>query len=219
MDWWKGVCDRKRLGFGIALAAVLVSQQKANAGDYIFTLMSPAYKDSIVIGEVVSKSEDRLVFNTGRVVQGDRVPKTITVSGYTLKQVKTLVDGDFAVLSLNKTDRRKQYELVWDAVEVDSLKPDEAKIIEGTLTGSDRIVYNWFLNTCGSERGFTFDYSGDGDVISVRRESGLQDIVQSPTKYPNHEWEMVAEPPACKPAAINWWRSMLRRLNKIVSMF
>lgn len=204
----------KKLGFGIALTATLISYQRANAGDLLFLMTSLAYQDSIAIGEILSLDDNQLTFKSRRVLSGDRIANQITIAGYTSKQVETLSVGDFAVLSLVRADRGKHYKLSAAAFKVSSREPNEAEIIAGPLSGGDRTAYNWFINSCGTEKDFAFDYSGEVDVAFVRRETGLHAIAQRSVDRPDGIWEEVAEPAACKPK-LTWWRALLEQLGSI----
>ena len=205
----------RALVFTITLLAILVGSRRASAGDRLFLLTSSVYQDSVAIGEVVSVDEGELVFEPEQVLVGDRIPRTITVADYEPSQVETLSAGDAAVLPLVRTDGRAQYRLTDTAFKVSSSLPAEAKIITGPLSGGDLAAYNWFVNSCGNEKDFAFDYSGEVDIASVKREDRRHEIAQRSVDSPDGIWKMVAEPPDCKPVRFGWWRSLVSWLDSI----
>jgi hypothetical protein len=199
----------RALASTITLLAILVGSRRASAGDRLFLLTSSVYQDSVAIGEVVSVDEGELVFEPEQVLVGDRIPRTITVADYEPSQVETLSAGDAAVLSLVRTDGRTQYRLTDTAFKVSSSLPAEAKIITGPLSGGDLAAYNWFINSCGADKSFAFDYSGDVDIASIRKGEEWTAIAQRSDR-PNGPWRTTARPPVCKTAQTSWWRSLLK---------
>ena len=159
----------RTIAFAVALLTILVGSRRAIAGDLLFLLTSPIYQDSVAIGEVVSVGGDKLVFEPKRVLIGNRVPSTITITDYEPSQSEMLSAGDAAVLPLSRTGKRAQYKLTHTAFKVSSSLPAEAQIITGPLLGGDRVAYNWFINSCGADKSFAFDYSGDVDIASVKK--------------------------------------------------
>ncbi|MEM8503929.1 MAG: hypothetical protein AAF716_12340 [Cyanobacteria bacterium P01_D01_bin.1] len=176
-------------------------------------MTGPVYQDSIVIGEILSQTDEQLVFESNRVLLGDRTPTQITITDYTPSQAEALSSGDFAVLSLVQVDRSRLYSMSHPAFKVSSPEPSEAKIIAGPLLDGDRIAYNWFINSCGAESDFAFDYSGEVGIVFVRRKSGLSAIARRSVDTSDASWERIAEPPDCKPERFSWWQSLLRRLS------
>ena len=201
----------RTLAFAIALLAILGSSQRATAGDLLFLLTSPVYQDSVVIGDVISTNKSELVFESKRVLLGDFVPSTLTIADYEPHKVEALSAGDSAVLSLVRTDRRGQYELTYTAFKVSSSVPAEAEIISGPLLGSERIAYNWFINSCGADRNFAFDYSSDIDTASLRKGVETTVMAQRDNRL-DGTWTMIAKPLACEAVQISWWRALLKRI-------
>jgi hypothetical protein len=195
------------------LATLSLTALPAIAGDLLFQLTSTSYQDFVVIGEILSHHENQLVFEPSRVLLGKRLPKTIRLTAVSPSQVEGLSTGDFAVLSLNKGDSRGRYRLNYDAFKVDSPDPSEAKLLSGPLLGSERLAYNWFINSCGQEHAFSFDYSSENPKISIIRENEPYIIGIQQKGQRENQWERIAEPPACKPVRISWWQSVRQRLG------
>lgn len=209
------MCCRRKLSLGIALSITLAASQRAVAGDLLFLMTSAAYQYSIAIGTVISQSDGQLVFEPKQVLLGDRIPNEITIAEYTPAQVEGLSDGDFAILSLVRIDRSRQYKMSHPAFKASSPDPGEAKVINGPLSGGDLAAYNWFVNSCGNEKDFAFDYSGEVDIASVMREDGWHEIAQRSVDSPDGIWKMVAESPDCKLVRFGWWRSLVSWLDSI----
>ena len=208
-----------RLSLSVVLVTILIgsqkiSNQRAIAGDLLFLLTNPADQESVVIGEASSIDPNQLIFEPKQVLVGKRVPRKIAITDYDLQQAKSLNNGDAAVLTLVRADRKREYRLAHTAFKVSSSEPTEATIITGPLSGGDRIAYNWFINSCGAERDFAFDYSGKVDVSFVKREAELVAIAQRSKDTPDSQWVMTAKPPACKPSqATSWWQLLVKRLT------
>lgn len=202
-----------KLGFLAALITVLVGSQKATAGDLLFLMTNPNNEESVVIGEVFSIGQGQIIFEPRRVLIGRRLPRRVTITDYDPKQAKSLNDGDAAVLTMARINRKRGYKLAYTAFEVSSSEPAEADIITGPLSGGDRIAYNWFINSCGAERDFAFDYSGKIDRSFVRRDAELVVIAQRSEDRPDGRWAVIAEPPACEPIqTVSWWRQLVKQL-------
>ncbi len=192
--------------FFITVGTAFLCTAPVAAGDLLFQLTSPAYNESIAIGQILSKSEDRIVFKRSRVLLGKRLPRTVSITDFTASQIESLSSGDFAVLSLNKSSNKKDYRLNYDAFETNSPRPDGATILLGPLSGTDREAYGWFLNSCGRDREFSFDYTGKNNTVLVKDSDGKQRVIAT---LDGDGWERVIDPSMCKPDGLSWWYSFL----------
>ena len=198
--------------FPILISSPRISSHTAIAGDLLFLLTNPVDQESVVIGEVSSVGREQLIFEPEQVLTGRRVPKTIVITDYRPGQAESLDEGDAAVLTLGRVGR-KRYQLAYPAFKVSSIEPTEADIVAEPPSGSDHIAYNWFINSCGAEKDFAFDYSGKGDVLFVK-QAELVVIAQRSKGRPDGNWVMTAEPPACEPSQpTSWWRLLMKRLT------
>ena len=202
------------LGLLAALMTTLIGSQRAAAGDLLFLRTHPGKEESVAIGEVLSISQSQIVFEPKRVLAGRDVPNKVTITDYDPELVKTLSQGDAAVLSIARIGRRKGYKLSDAAVEVSSSDPAEANVLTtGFFIGSNLVAYNWFINSCGKEADFVFHYSDAVDTAYVKRAEERVAIAQRTEDEPGDIWTVVAEPPTCEPIQpMSWWRQLLRKL-------
>ncbi|MGI8935881.1 MAG: hypothetical protein ACR2FS_17580 [Phormidesmis sp.] len=203
------VQSRWKRSFAVALSLFFLHTLPTSAGDLLSQLTSPVYQDSVAIGEILSRRKKQLVFEHSRVLLGHRLPRTVTLTGFTPSQIEDLSPGDFAVLFLSKGNSRGLYTLGQNVFKVTSPEPSEAKILTGPLGGADRLAYNWFINSCGKDREFAFDYSGEKAVVYTRQANSLHPI----GILRDNQWKTLADPPVCEPVRFGWWSSLLQKLG------
>ncbi len=193
----------------VAFGLVFLQALPTRAGDLLFQLTSPVYQDSVAIGEISSQSSDQLVFERSRVLLGNRLPQTMTLTGLTPSQIDDLSPGDFAVLSLSQDGSRGHYVLSQNIFKVTSPEPSAAKILTGPLRAADSLAYNWFINSCGKDREFAFDYSGEEAIVYTRQADRLHPI----GNLRDGQWKTLTDPSVCKPVRFGWWGSLLQKLG------
>lgn len=196
---------KSRAFFG-AVAATFFCAMPVAAGDLLFQLTSPIYNESIAIGRITSKQADLITFERNSVLLGKRIPRTVYITDFEPDQVEALSSEDYAVLSLRKGHDGKNYHLNYSAFKTNTDKPSGATILSGPLAGADLEAYNWFVNSCGRDKDFAFDYSGTNKKILVKDSDGQQRVISTSK---GDKWNRTIDPPMCESAGRSWWYSLL----------
>jgi hypothetical protein len=162
-------CSKLVAGF-CAFVALTLSPIFSQAGERSYFLTHGG-QHALILGTVVSTAETSIQFQPHSVISGKQIhsrieihyPNSVTKLG-ALHPV--LNAGDRAVVSINLEG--KQYKLALGAGKVSSLNPATLKIVESTFRFDDRLMFQWYVNSCGQEK----DFSRSGTALFVNQSNG-----------------------------------------------
>jgi hypothetical protein len=151
------------------LTMLVGSALKSTAGEPIY-FMTHRGQDALVLGTVVSVDQQSVQFQPKVVVSGQPLQSTVLVQYPTATRLP-LKTGDLVLLPLNHD--QNAYKLAGGISKVSSLNPQTLKILDSDFLLSDRLVLQWYVNSCGQAE----DFSQSGSSLFVRHADEKQFLI------------------------------------------
>lgn len=167
------------LFIAISFCAFLIAS-KVYACDPLGCLFGGHKQDTLIIGEVISESEDLrnikiiFVFPQNQIKslrKEDQIAVTVsqTIVNLTDEESKTITVGKKYLMSLNKKDNF--YVSAWGIYEIAGTTYANAQLVKNESIDDEALQI--FINSGGAEKDFAFDYSGNKPVLIRNRENKI----------------------------------------------
>jgi hypothetical protein len=157
-------------GFCVFVAMSVIPILSSGAGEPIFFITHNG-QDALILGTVIAVNHDSIRFQPKIVLSGRQIHFPITI-----RQVNPLTEaanlkpflqqGDRALVPIK--EEGNAYKLTFGASKVSSLNPETLKILDSSFIWDQRLMLQWYVNSCGQGT----DFIGDGLTLSVKQPEG-----------------------------------------------
>jgi hypothetical protein len=158
----------------VVLSLIIIAQMglllSSLAGEPIYFATHDG-QDALILGRVIGTGQSSIQFQPHTVISGKQIHSQITIRhpnpttefGNIHPSLKT---GDLAIVSVNQEGQR--YRLALGTNLVSSLNLETLKLTESTFRFDDRLMLQWYINSCGQAK----DFASDGATLSVKLADG-----------------------------------------------
>jgi hypothetical protein len=150
------------------LAVLLGAVLPSAAGEPIYFITHHG-QDTLVLGTVGAVDQQSIQFQPKIVVAGQPIHSTVLIHSPSFAASRPrLKTGDLVLLPVNRD--RNAYTLAGGISKVSSLNPQTLKILESDFRFSNRIILQWYVNSCGQAA----EFSQSGSTVFVQHTDGKQ---------------------------------------------
>ena len=163
--------------FLIIFFCVFLITPTTYACDPLGCLFGGHKQDTLILGKVTSVEEDiwniKIIFvfpqnQIKSLKKGDQIAVSNITNTINLTEAESgsITVGKKYLMSLNKNDNF--YVPAWGIYEITGTNYSDAKLVENESINDE--VLEIFINSGGTERDFTFDYSGNEPILIVNEQ-------------------------------------------------
>lgn len=149
-----------------------------------------ADQDAMIVGQLIEKKDNQYAVNVLKVISGEVTSNTITVDsnikyGWVTQEEMTPAIDDYCVMSIKRIGN--YYRQAWGTFKVNSGDYKTLKIIKYSNINSDVACIEWYVNSGGTEKDFSFSDGkayvkrANGEIIQIYPKQGTNTAVQTTT--------------------------------------